>query len=80
MSVEDPRETSDDPLDILCWLMERGYTVAFRGVYNRTVFHVRAVRAEIVLVREGRDLRAVMKDLRREAQQNAQAEHSRRKP
>lgn len=74
MSIEDPRESSDDPMDILCWLMERGYTVAFRGVYKQSAFHVRAVRGESVLIREGRELRALMKDLRREAKQNAQTE------
>lgn len=74
MSVIDPREASEDPMDILCWLIERGYTVAFRGVYGQSQFHVRAVRKEFVIIREGRELRALMKDLRREAQQNAVSE------
>ena len=70
---EDPRELSEDPADILCWLIERGYTVAFRGVDRQSAFHVRAVLGETVLIREGRELRTLMKDLRREVQQSMKA-------
>ena len=68
MSPEDRRGTSEDPLEILCWIIERGYTVAFRSVYGGTTFHVRAVRGTEVLIREGRGLKQLMQDLRREIQ------------
>jgi len=65
--VDDPRETSKDPLDMLVLLLERGWTVAFRTVYNGTVFHARAVQGEATLIREGRELSQVLKEIRAEA-------------
>lgn len=71
--MEDPRESSKDPVDILCWLISQGYTVAFSGVYRQSLFHIRAVRDEVVLVKEGRELRNVLEDLRHDAQRNNKA-------
>jgi hypothetical protein len=71
--VEDPRESSKDPVDILCWLISQGYTVAFSGVYGQSLFHVRAVRNEAVLVKEGRELRNVLEDLRHDAKRTNKA-------
>lgn len=58
----------EDPLDTFTWLIGQGYTVAARSVYNGTSFHVRAVKGETVLIAEGRELGAVLRSIKIDAE------------
>jgi hypothetical protein len=58
----------EDPLDIFTWLIGQGYAVAARSVYNGTSFHVRAVRGEEVIISEGRELGAVLRNVKIDAE------------
>lgn len=60
-----PRE---DPLETFTWLIGQGYTVATRSVYNGTKFHVRAVKGDVVLVAEDRELGMVFKSIKTDAE------------
>lgn len=62
----------EDPMDVLVWLIGQGYTVATRSIYNGAAFHARAVRGETVLISEGRELGAVLRNLKIDAENAAQ--------
>lgn len=57
-----------DPLDVFVWLIGQGYVVAARSVYNGTSFHVRAVKGETVHISEGRELGAVLRNIKIDAE------------
>lgn len=61
------RSTSKDPLDALAFMVETGFSVAVRGVYNSTQFHLRAVKGEEIVMTEDRDLAKGLLKLRDEA-------------
>jgi len=58
----------EDPLDTLTWLIGQGYTVAMRSVYNGATFHARAVKGDVVLVAEDRELGAVLRRIKIDAE------------
>jgi hypothetical protein len=68
----------EDPLDIFTWLIGQGYAVAARSVYNGTSFHVRAVKGEEVLISEGRELGAVLRNIKIDAEKAVPAHRMRR--
>lgn len=48
-------------------MIETGFTVAVRGIYNTTQFHLRAVQGEDTVITEDRDLGKGLLKLRDEA-------------
>lgn len=58
----------EDPLETFIWLIGQDYTVAARSVYNGTSFHVRAVKGETILIAEGRELGAVLRNIKIDAE------------
>jgi hypothetical protein len=65
--MPEDRSTSKDPLDALAFMIETGFTVAVRGIYNTTQFHLRAVQGEDTVITEDRDLGKGLLKLRDEA-------------
>jgi hypothetical protein len=65
--MQEDRLTSKDPLDALTFMIETGFTVAVRGVYNQSQFHLRAVQGETVIITEDRDLGKALLKLRDES-------------